>query len=53
MARWEVLSPLFLQIGGEAQFPLNRDRFLLADIVVYEIPAVSWRGQAGVGVRFW
>ncbi len=53
LARWEVLSPLFLQVGGEAQFPLNRDRFLLADVEVYEIPAVTWRAQAGVGVRFW
>lgn len=53
LARWEVLSPLFVQVGGEALFPLNRDRFLLADATVYEIPPVSARGQGGLGVTFW
>lgn len=50
--RWSVLPPLFTFIAADALFPLNRDRFFLGTEQIHEVPAVAFRGEVGVGVRF-
>jgi hypothetical protein len=48
---WPFARPLLLIGGVEALFPLRRDRFLLGETVVHEVPALSLRAEVGLGVR--
>jgi hypothetical protein len=50
--RWSVLPPLFMFVAADALFPLRRDRFFLGTEQIHEVPAVAFRAEVGVGVRF-
>jgi hypothetical protein len=45
-------SPLALELGTEALFPLVHDRFLLGAEVAHQVPRVAARARLGLGVRF-
>ncbi len=52
LLRWELISPVFIQLGAETLFPVIWDTFLLADAEVYATPFVAGRLQAGLGASF-
>jgi hypothetical protein len=52
--RWQVRSPLFLEVDAGALFPVTRNTFVFdPDTLLYEVPAVSERVSGGVGAYFW
>ena len=53
-ARWQVRSPVFLEVDAGAVVPVTRNTFVFdPDTVLYEVPAVSERVSGGVGAYFW
>jgi hypothetical protein len=46
-----VLPPLFVHVGGELDFPLLRDRYVLGPLEVHETPVLIGRLELGLGVR--
>jgi hypothetical protein len=52
--RWQVRSPLFLEVEAGAVFPLVRDTFVFdPQTFLYKAPAMGARVSAGVGAYFW
>jgi hypothetical protein len=52
LLEWTPGGPWLLEAGAELQFPLRRDRFLLARQTVYRVPSSAFRATLGVGLRF-
>jgi hypothetical protein len=52
--RWQVRSPLFLEVEAGAVFPLVRDTFVFdPQTYLYKAPATGARVSGGVGAYFW
>jgi hypothetical protein len=52
--RWQVRSPVFLEVDAGAVVPVTRNAFVFdPDTLLYQVPAVSERVSGGVGAYFW
>jgi hypothetical protein len=51
-AEWVLVGPMVLAAAIDGLVPLRRQRFSIADDVVYRVPVVAPRVEAGIGLRF-
>lgn len=52
--RWQVRSPVFLEVDAGAVVPVTRNAFVFdPDTLLYRVPAVSERVSGGLGAYFW
>ena len=51
-ARWPAASTLAVGLSLGAMFPVQRQRFSIAEDAVYQVPVVALRGEIGATVRF-
>lgn len=53
LVRWQIVRPIFLQLGAELLLPLSHHRYVLADNTVHLVPWLTFRGELSLGVRIW
>ncbi|HEX4335531.1 MAG TPA: hypothetical protein VH062_06425 [Polyangiaceae bacterium] len=51
-AEWIAVGPLTLHAGVDGVVPFRREKFTIGNQVVYEVPLVALRVEAGLGLLF-